>query len=120
VLKDFLDSFDFVKMKPDTTTLLGEAPAGLSVRGLSEPGRAYAFYLRPRPVKKDAPIPPRANEIALRLALPAGSYRAEWIEPSSGKVVQAEEFAHEGKERRLIAPAFGDDLALRVRRTDKK
>jgi hypothetical protein len=120
VLKEFLHGFDFVKMKPDTTTLAGEAPVGLSVRGLAEPGRAYAFYLRTKPAKKGSEVPKRADEVALRLAMPAGSYKAEWIDPLSGKVVKDEAFAHDGKEHRLVAPAFGDDVALRVRRTEAK
>jgi hypothetical protein len=119
-LKEFIHGFDFVKMKPDTTALVGEAPAGLSVRGLAEPGRAYAFYLRTKPAKKGSEVPKRGDEVALRLALPAGSYKAEWIDPISGKVVKEETFAHDGKERPLVAPAFGDDLALRVRRTEGK
>src|SRR5207248_3011578 len=119
-LKEFIYGFDFVKLKPDTTTLAGEAPAGLSVRGLAEPGRAYAFYLRTKPANKGSDVPKRADEVALRLALPAGSYKAEWIDPISGKMVKDETFAHDGKERPLVAPAFGDDLALRVRRTEGK
>jgi hypothetical protein len=120
VLKEFIYGFDFVKMKPDVTTLLGEAPAGLSVRGLSEPGRAYAFYLRPKPAKKGEEVPKRADEVVLRLALPAGSYRVEWLDPLSGKVVKDETFTDNGKERLLTAPPFKDDLALRARRTDTK
>jgi hypothetical protein len=120
VLRQFINEFDFVKMKPDVTTPAGEAPAGLSVRGLSEPGRAYAFYLRPLIPKKGEKPPKRADEVALRLALPAGSYKAEWIDPASGKVVKEETFANADKERRLAAPAFAEDVALRVRRADEK
>jgi hypothetical protein len=116
-LKEFISGFDFVRMKPDEKTLAGEAPAGLSVRGLSEAGRAYAFYLRPPPVKKGEKVPKHADEVVLRLALPAGSYRAEWIDPASGKVVKEEAFDHADGERRLTAPAFAEDVALRVRRT---
>jgi hypothetical protein len=120
VLKEFIHGFDFVKMKPDPTSLLGEAPAGLSVRGLSEPGKAYAYYLRSKPRKKDAEAPKRAATVELRLALPAGPYQAEWIDPMSGKVVKDETFNHDGKEHTLAAPPFGDDVALRVRSAGKK
>jgi hypothetical protein len=120
VLKEFVGGFDFVRMKPDATTLAGEAPAGLSVRGLSDAGHAYAFYLRPPPAKKGEKVPKRADEVALRLALPTGSYRAEWIDPATGKVVKEEAFDHAEGERRLAAPAFAEDMALRVRRTGDK
>jgi hypothetical protein len=119
-LKEFIHGFEFVKMKPDAATLAGEAPAGLSVHRLSEPGRAYAFYLRPPLLKKGEKPPKRADEVALRLSLPAGSYRAEWIDPTTGKLVKEESFTHDGKERRLVAPAFAEDVALRVRRTEGK
>jgi hypothetical protein len=120
VLKEFIDGFAFVQMKPDSTTLAGEAPAGFSVRGLSEAGRAYAFYLRPKPAKKGAEVPKRAKEVALQLALSPGLYKAEWIDPLSGKVVKDETFSHDGKERQVVAPPCGDEVALRIRRTAEK
>ena len=43
VLKDFVHSFDFVRMKPDRSVV--EAPAGLAVQALVETGRQYAVYL---------------------------------------------------------------------------
>lgn len=46
VLKQFIESFDFVRMAPDTATLRGGGPPLGSVRVLSEPGRAYAVYVR--------------------------------------------------------------------------
>ncbi|MSU58339.1 MAG: hypothetical protein EXS35_09185 [Pedosphaera sp.] len=49
VLKDFIHGFDFVRMSPDDSVIKACAPAGLRVtRALSENGRAYAIYLRPR------------------------------------------------------------------------
>ncbi len=43
VLKDFVHSFDFVRMKPDRSVV--EAPAGLAVQALVEKGRQYAVHL---------------------------------------------------------------------------
>jgi hypothetical protein len=43
VLKDFVHSFDFVRMRPDVSVV--HAPAGLAVQALVEPGRQYAVYL---------------------------------------------------------------------------
>jgi hypothetical protein len=53
---------------------------------------------------------------ALELDLPAGSYRAEWVDPQRGTVVKAEQFRHGGGTRRLEGPAFAEDMALRVKR----
>lgn len=43
VLKDFVHSFDFVRMKPERAVV--EAPEGLAVQALVEKGRQYAVYL---------------------------------------------------------------------------
>ena len=43
VLKDFVHSFDFVRMKPDRSVVA--APEGLAVQALVEKGRQYAVYL---------------------------------------------------------------------------
>lgn len=45
ILKDFIDSFDFIRMRPDTTAVQQPLPQGLSARCLSEPGSAYAIYI---------------------------------------------------------------------------
>jgi hypothetical protein len=47
VLKDFVHSLDFVRMRPDRSAV--EAPEGLAVQALVEKGRRYAVYLH-RPV----------------------------------------------------------------------
>jgi hypothetical protein len=43
VLKDFVHSFDFLRMRPLRSVV--EAPEGLAVQALVEPGRQYAVYL---------------------------------------------------------------------------
>ena len=120
VLMEFMQAFDFVKMKPDSTTVIGDAPVGLSVRCLAERGRDYAIYLRPALAKKGAPAPKRADEVALKLKLPAGSYRLEWLDPVSGRTVKEESLRADGGERQFIAPKFADDLALRIRVSEAK
>jgi hypothetical protein len=52
VLKDFLESFDFIRMAPDGSVIRGGVPPGLSARALSEPGRAYAVYIHRSPARR--------------------------------------------------------------------
>jgi len=104
ILRDFINGFDFVRMKPDNTVLHGGVPKGGSGRALVESGKAYAIYLRGQ-----------GEAFAPELALPAGSYQATWVSPLSGKVVKAEKFAHGGGPRKLVAPAFNPDLALSIK-----
>ncbi len=105
VLRDFINRFDFARMKPDNSFIKGGLPAGATVRALVEPGKAYAIYLRSG----------RAVG-ALEVELPAGNYRVEWISPLTGKVVKPERFRHTGGVRKLDAPEVAEDLALSIKR----
>jgi hypothetical protein len=53
ILKDFINGFDFVKMKPDASFVGRGVPTGATARGLMEPGKVYAVYIGPTPVPKD-------------------------------------------------------------------
>jgi len=103
VLKEFVEGFEFVRMKPDNAVVKGRLPAKGKARVLSEPGKQYAAYLFGGPSAK------------LRLALPAGAYRAEWVSPMTGKVLKAEEVKASGGDVELASPAFDPDIALRIR-----
>ena len=61
-------------------------------------------------------VPQRPAEIALQVEFPAGTYRAEWVNPLDGTVAKAETFSHAGGARKLVAPAYEVDIALRVKR----
>lgn len=116
ILKRFLESFPFVRMGPDTETL-ARASGDLSVRVLSEPGRAYALYVRvPIPEKKEAMREPFRENVVARLALklPAGTYAAEWIDTKTGATLERETFRHGSGQRELTSPEFADDIALRI------
>lgn len=103
ILADFLNSFDFVRMKP-APALVGKLPQGATAHLLAEPGRAYALYLR----TKAAPA-------TFNLDLPAGEYRAEWIDPVSGGDLASGSFPHGGGPRQFETPAAATELALRLR-----
>jgi hypothetical protein len=45
ILKEFVESFDFIRMKPDRSVLKGGVPPGAAAQALVEPGKAYAVYL---------------------------------------------------------------------------
>lgn len=116
ILKEFLDGFDLVRMRPNnavvkggtvTAPLLGNPPeARAGVRALVEVGKAYAIYIR------------GGAGADLVLEFPAGSYKAEWINTRTGKIDKKEAFAHKGATRTLTAPSYTEDIALRVLRSD--
>lgn len=114
VLRDFVHSFDFIRMKPGPADLV-KVPAGYTARALLDPGRAYAIYLR-SPVKAQSTEPSSAGRAWLEIDLPAGRYRAEWLDPTSGKIVASETLPHDGGVRKLAPPPFSQDIAMRLRR----
>lgn len=115
ILKEFMDGLDFVSMRPDngvlkggqiTAPLSGNPPeAKATARVLAAPGRVYAVYVR------------GGTHASLELELPAGTYRAEWINTKTGAVDKHEEIEHKGGRTTLSSPAYREDTVLRMRRT---
>ena len=67
---------------------------GVVVRGLSEPGRQYAFYLYGR------------GPTFLKLNLPAGTYESQWIEVDTGRSLCATGVASPERFRRVEEPGI--------------
>jgi hypothetical protein len=100
ILSEFLRSFDLAKMRPDPLAV-ASAP-GLYTQTLSLPGERYAVFAT------------GAGPGRLELAIPAGTYAAEWIDTKTGAVIKRERVAHAGGTLALASPAFEDDIALRL------
>lgn len=60
--------------------------------------------------------PPVAKDLGLTIALPPGTYNAEWVDTKTGAVAKRERFKHQSGERTLSVPRFQDDIALRIKR----
>ena len=101
ILKDFMEGFDFVRMKPDAAVVKGGVPAGGAAFVLANSGEAYAVYLY------------GGKQATLMLDVPAGRYRAEWVNTLSGNVDKSEEVTH-GGALTLRSPEYKEDVALRV------
>jgi len=112
VLKEFIERFDFVRMKPDPGIVKGgriTPPAGkrpidldTAVNVLADRGRAYAIYIG------------RGTQAQLILEVPAGKYTAEWIDTTTGLVVKAEAMEHLGGNMQWTSPVYEEDIALRL------
>jgi hypothetical protein len=111
VLKDFFASIDFVKMRSDTNVVRAvraletEKPRPIKIQALVEPGVAYAIYFNGR------------GPCEATVDLPAATYRAEWINPSTGAVDRGESLEHSGGPAKLRSPSFVEDIALRIQRS---
>jgi hypothetical protein len=111
ILGGFIRSFDFIKMRPDNGVIAGGVPAGGTARALVERGRAYAIYLRRESARQ-------AGDTELKITLPAGSYDAAWIDTKTGGVAKEESVRHSGGVHAFTAPAYDQDIALRIRRSE--
>jgi hypothetical protein len=103
ILKEFIQGFDFVRMKPDDTAIKAKLPKGTTARVLCQPGQAYAIYVNGYDLAE------------LALELPAGEYKAEWLNTKTGQVEKTESFKHRGGPHTLPVPRYTDDIALRIR-----
>lgn len=103
VLADFMNSFDFVRMRPDPSVVTAGVPDKGRFQALVEPGRQYALYLKGSPLAK------------LGLALPSGEYVAEWIDVLNGQIENRQELRHAGGEATLRIPSGFEEIALRIR-----
>jgi hypothetical protein len=102
ILKRFLAGFDFIAMEPDAKVVASGVPKGASAYALAAPGRAYAIYLA------------GGTRAELGLELPAGRYRAEWVDTRTGKVALTEDLDHKGGRAAVASPEYSEDIALRV------
>jgi hypothetical protein len=101
ILAGFLNAFDLVRARPDTT-VVRNAP-GAYTKALSVPGRDYGVYIA---AAKPAPI---------EVELPPASYAVQWIDTKTGAISGKSDFTHTGGPRTLQPPPFEDDIALRIR-----
>jgi hypothetical protein len=103
ILKEFLEGFDFIRMQPDDTVVKSKLPKGVTARVLCQSGQAYALYVN-------------GNSLAeLALELPAGEYKAEWVNTKTGQIEKVESFQHAGGSHTLSVPKYTDEIAVRIR-----
>ena len=116
VLKEFLDDFNLIRMKPDNGIVKGgtiTAPLDggvvkVTVETLAQRGKAYAIYIC------------GGSQADLTINIPAGKYQAAWIDTRTGKVVKERSFLQVTVSRTLRSPVYHEDIALRIVRTSGK
>jgi len=117
ILRDFMDSIDFVRMTPIPAFVQSGLPEGSSAWAMGTPAKAYALYLHHGKQRKDRPIQlvdatPKATQ--LTVDLPAGEYAIEWVDTKTGKVTKQGRISHKGGMREIISPQHTEDIALRM------
>ncbi len=115
-LRDFITSFDFLRMRPRMAFLSSPLPPGAFARGLSEPGRQYALYLHHSTCQDlKYEVQPGTYQDTLAIDLPAGTYQAEWLDPASGGVTGDQTFRHSGGGWAVVIPEYRVDIAMRIK-----
>ena len=104
ILQKFINSFDFVNMKPDSSLIKSGAPEKGSVRALAQPGKAWAIYIK------------GGTQTTLTLEMPAGKYRVEWLNTQTGKLDKREQINHPSGQLALGSPPYVEDIAVRLLR----
>ena len=106
-LQEFIRGFDFVKLKPLNSALKAPVGGGARAYVLAEPNKAYAVYVAPAGEK------PAPREAMVSLEVPEGNYRAEWVNPMTGKVEKRETVKSTGSVA-LTSPPHLEDIALKL------
>ena len=77
-LKNFINQFDFIHMQPDSTSVSEISSQKARVHVLSEKGKQFAVYIF------------GGEQTNFLLTLPAGTYKAEWMNTLTGKIEKEE------------------------------
>jgi len=101
IMKDFLESFDFIRMKPDNSILkVTEGKIG-AFQVFAETGKQYAVYLE------------KGSQSKINIHIPEGNYKVDWINTLTGSVDHSENKTSGGAVD-LICPGFEGDIAIRI------
>ena len=84
VLKEFIEGFDFVRMAPADRVVTGRAGPGAAGSGTPRggPGDGAGAGRGGQGLRR---LRQRRHAVELALDLPAGAYRAEWVDPKTGR-----------------------------------
>ena len=107
-LRDFINGFDFVHMRPEKGFINSGQPDKMHTYALAEHGKQYAAYFF-------NPSNAAPQSMSLTLLLPAGDYRVEWVDVLGRKPAKRERIKSPGALT-ITSPEFRRELALRIRR----
>jgi hypothetical protein len=124
VLISFMNSLDFVKMQKFTDFSITDTL--VLARGIAEKGRQYAIYLfhgsRKWEEWPQGPTASRLNVVKdwftdnLKINVPEGRYKLDWIDPASGLIIESNNLKSMGELLSIRTPRYFTDIALRMKR----
>ena len=105
ILRDFLESFELVRMKPSDSVIVGGLSQGVTAHCLADSGREYGVYVK------------GGTQVDLVLEIPHGRWQAEWLNPRTGEVDKSTVYTHTGGRLTVASCVYSEDIALALRQT---
>ncbi|MCX8093211.1 MAG: hypothetical protein N3E50_03485 [Candidatus Goldbacteria bacterium] len=111
VLKKFIESFNFIKMKPADYVITGINSKfcvdfkNIRFKVMAEIGKQYAAYIRGG-----------LGRFVLWMSLPKGKYLFKWINTTDGRAIKTGILNTQGGFTSLKVPNFKEDIALMMKR----
>lgn len=102
LLKDFINDFEFVKMKPARDAIREALPKNARCQVLAEQGRQYAAYFKGAP------------KFAFTLDLPAGVYQIQWLDVVTGRYHAPTQLTHHGGPAHFQIPEELHECAVKI------
>jgi len=122
VLRDFVSTMNFIKMRPAPDIISGPLADGVFARALVEPDKVYWIYLHHSKHRKYGSFitgyeaQNGRHRESLEVAIPSGTYRVQWLRPCDGRLLREEKVDHGGKKLRLASPDYDDaDITAVIR-----
>ena len=115
-LKEYMYSFDFLKMSPDKHFVTGGISGNAFYRCISQDGKQYALYIHHSTREKETyyQVHPGKYKEDLTVSLPEGQYKVEWINPADGKIISKSSILVKKGDYTLNTPEYTLDIALRL------
>ncbi len=104
ILKEFMESFDFVRMAPDNAVIADRGGAS-AVYVLAEQGKQYAVHIRCENSEQCGSVV---------LNVPDGQYTVEWCDTREGFTGSSESVASVGGKLALQPRKFQSDIGARI------
>jgi hypothetical protein len=106
ILKAFIETFDFIRMKPADDLVKTKSAAGQTIRVLANPGKSYAAYIN------------GGTGAQFEITVPSGVYEVTWFDTKTGRSVGTNRVKTATDALALKSPAYTRDIALKIARAE--
>ena len=106
ILAGFMQSLNFINMKPIGDEIVKVSTDGASAEGLVEDGKVWALYLSVKDTISTTSV--------IEVNLPAGSYKMTWVDTKTGAETPESHNGHNGGWLQIKSPEYLKDIAVKI------